>query len=208
LGKKKSPWFKLIAGLVVIVFFGQSCAIIGPKYQTIPVTSNPPQARITVDNKFVGHTPLNLKLSRKDDHVIQIEMEGYEPAKIFVSPQPGSEGSVGSGMGAGLPITLVGMALGLAVGFAVAPHDELGHEKPAWVLGGVALGAVPGIYIMFSSSKTRLDPERVYVLLKKAGDAGQETAERGSEPGLVQRIEISAEQLSSVNWISISVENK
>jgi len=46
------------------------------------------------------------------------------------------------------------------------------------------------------------------VLLKKAGESGHGSAECGSEPGLVQRIEISAEQLSSVNWISISVENK
>jgi len=206
MGKRKSSRFKLIAGLVVIVFFSQSCAVIGPKYQTIPVTSNPAQAGITVDNKFVGQTPLNLKLSRKDDHVIQIEMEGYEPAKIFVSPQPGSEGSAGSGMAAGLPMTLVGMTLGLVVGLFVAPQDKVAHEEESpWVLGGIALGAVPGIYIMVSSFKTRLEPERVYVLLKKAGETGQGSA---SESGSVQRIEISAEELSSVNWISIAVEKK
>jgi len=94
------------------------------------------------------------------------------------------------------------------VGLLVAPHDEVGHEEPAWVLGGVALGAVPGIYIMFSSYKTRLDPERVYVLLKKAGEPGQGSAKYGSKSESVQRIEISAEQLSSVNWIRIAVENK
>jgi hypothetical protein len=206
MGKRKSSRFKLIAASVAIVFFAQSCAVIGPKYQTIPVTSNPPQARITVDNKFVGQTPLNLKLSRKDDHVIQIEMEGYEPAKIFVSPQPGSEGSAGSGMAAGLPMTLVGMTLGLVVGLFVAPQDKVAHEEESpWVLGGIALGAVPGIYVMFSSYQTQLQPQRVYVLLKKAAEGDQSSA---SGSGVVQRIEISTEELSSVNWISIAVEKK
>ncbi len=208
MGKKKSPWFKLIAGLVVIVFFGQSCAVIGPKYQKVPVTSNPPQAKITVDNKFVGQTPVNIKLRRNEEHLIRIEMDGYEPAEIVVSPATGDEKSVGSAVMAGIPLTLIGMTFGVLMSLLFAPHNEVDHVDAAWVWGGAAVGAIPGIYIMVSSYKTRLEPERVYVLLKKAGESGQGSAECGSEPGLVQRIEISAEQLSSVNWISISIENK
>jgi hypothetical protein len=109
LGKKKSPWFKLIAGLVVIIFFGQSCAVIGPKYQKVPVTSNPPQAKITVDNKLVGQTPVNIKLRRNEEHLIRIEMDGYEPAEIVVSPATGDEKFVGSAVMAGIPLTLIGM---------------------------------------------------------------------------------------------------
>jgi len=208
LGKKKSPWFKLIAGLVVIIFFGQSCAVIGPKYQKVPVTSNPPQAKITVDNKLVGQTPVNIKLRRNEEHLIRIEMDGYEPAEIVVSPATGDEKSVGSAVMAGIPLTLIGMTFGVLMSLLFAPHNEVDHVDAAWVWGGAAVGAIPGIYIMVSSYKTRLEPERVYVLLKKAGESGHGSAECGSEPGLVQRIEISAEQLSSVNWISISIENK
>ena len=208
MSKMRKTWYKSIAGLVVIIFFGQSCAVIGPKYQKVPVTSNPPQAKITVDDKFVGKTPLNLKLSRKDDHVIQIEMDGYEAAKIFVSPQPGSEGSVGSAVAAGVPFTLIGMVFGVLASLLFAPHNEADHVDAAWVLGGAAVGAIPGIYIMVSSYQTQLQPQRVYVLLKKAGETGQGSAEDGSESGSVQRIEISAEQFSSVNWISISIEKK
>ena len=208
MGKKKSPWFKLIAGLVVIIFFGQSCAVIGPKYQKVPVTSNPPQAKITVDNKLVGQTPVNIKLRRNEEHLIRIEMDGYEPAEIVVSPATGDEKSVGSAVMAGIPLTLIGMTFGVLMSLLFAPHNEVDHVDAAWVWGGAAVGAIPGIYIMVSSYKTRLEPERVYVLLKKAGESGHGSAECGSEPGLVQRIEISAEQLSSVNWISISIENK
>ena len=203
--KKKSSWFKLIAGSVVIVFFGQSCAVIGPKYQKVPVTSNPPQAKITVDDKFVGQTPVNLKLRKNEEHLIRIEMDGYEPAEIVVSPATGDKESVGSAVTAGVPITLIGMAFGALISLLAAPRNEADHVDAAWVLGGMAVGAIPGIYIMVSSYQTQLQPQRVYVLLKKAAEGDQSSA---SESGAVQRLEISTKELSSVNWISIAVENK
>ncbi|HPU93750.1 MAG TPA: PEGA domain-containing protein [Candidatus Saccharicenans sp.] len=203
--KRRKGWYKSIAGLLVIVFFGQSCAVIGPKYQKVPVTSNPPQAKITVDDKFVGQTPVNLKLRKNEEHLIRIEMDGYEPAEIVVSPATGDEKSVGSAVVAGVPLTLIGMAFGALVSLLAAPRNEVDHVDAAWVWGGIAVGAIPGIYIMVSSYQTQLQPQRVYVLLKKAAEGGQSSA---SGSGAVQRLEISTEELSSVKWISIYIDNK
>ena len=203
--KRRKGWYKSIAGLLVIVFFGQSCAVIGPKYQKVPVTSNPPQAKITVDDKFVGQTPVNLKLRKNEEHLIRIEMDGYEPAEIVVSPATGDKKSVGSAVMAGIPLTLIGMTFGVLMSLLFAPHNEVDHVDAAWVWGGAAVGAIPGIYIMVSSYQTQLQPQRVYVLLKKAEEGDQSPA---SGSGAVQRLEISTEELSSVNWISISIEKK
>ncbi|HEU4629363.1 MAG TPA: PEGA domain-containing protein, partial [Gemmatimonadaceae bacterium] len=47
--------------------------------QGIGLSSNPTNARITVDNQPMGQTPTVVKLSRKDTHIVRIELEGYQP---------------------------------------------------------------------------------------------------------------------------------
>jgi len=54
-------------------------------HEKIPVTSNPIGAKVIVDGKEVGTTPLNLKLRRKKIHNIQIEKEGYEPFTVIIT---------------------------------------------------------------------------------------------------------------------------
>ena len=73
----------VIAILVMNVFLLQNCATISRgSSQKIPVTSNPIGARIIVNGEEVGNTPLNLKLKRKENHVIRIEKQGYHPLEI------------------------------------------------------------------------------------------------------------------------------
>jgi hypothetical protein len=59
---------------------GLACAsIVHGSKQDIAFTSTPSDARVTVDNQLVGNTPIVAKLTRKDQHVVRIELEGYSP---------------------------------------------------------------------------------------------------------------------------------
>jgi len=53
--------------------------------QTIPVTSNPIGARIMVDGKEMGSTPLRIKVKRNKSHSIRAEMPGYNPLEIKIT---------------------------------------------------------------------------------------------------------------------------
>lgn len=47
--------------------------------QDVGLSSSPTNARVTVNNKPVGNTPVVAKLSRKDNHIVRFELEGYQP---------------------------------------------------------------------------------------------------------------------------------
>jgi len=76
----------ILAIMVMSVFLLQNCAsIIRGTSQKIPVTSNPLGARIIVDGKEMGYTPLNLKLKKKKGCVIRIEKQEYNPLEIRIN---------------------------------------------------------------------------------------------------------------------------
>lgn len=63
-----------------LFFFLFSCATIvnGPT-QKIAVYSIPSSADVWIDGNFEGQTPLQARLSRSEDHLLKIELPGYEP---------------------------------------------------------------------------------------------------------------------------------
>jgi hypothetical protein len=70
---------------VAALFLLQDCAtVVRGTSQKIPVTSTPIGARIIVDGKDMGSTPLTLKLKRKKPHVIRFEQEGYNPHEFRI----------------------------------------------------------------------------------------------------------------------------
>jgi hypothetical protein len=70
----------LTASALVIILILQSCATImhGSK-QGVGISSNPSEAKVTVDGKKYGVTPVNVKLKRKDSHTVRLELAGYQP---------------------------------------------------------------------------------------------------------------------------------
>lgn len=57
-----------------------SCAtIMHGSRQNIGISSNPSLANVWVDGAFVGNTPLIVNLTRRDNHYVHIELEGYQP---------------------------------------------------------------------------------------------------------------------------------
>jgi|SRR5579864_2532371 len=57
-----------------------ACAtIIHSPRQQVAISSTPAGATISIDNKEVGQTPLVTRLARRDEHVLRIELAGYQP---------------------------------------------------------------------------------------------------------------------------------
>lgn len=71
--------FIYTASIIISSFLIYSCATImhGTK-QDIGISSNPGGAEITVDGQVMGKTPSTFELSRKINHVVKIDLEGYE----------------------------------------------------------------------------------------------------------------------------------
>lgn len=66
--------------LVAVLITSVGCASImhGTK-QDVGISSSPTNARVTVDNAPLGNTPIVAKLSRGDNHIVKIELDGYAP---------------------------------------------------------------------------------------------------------------------------------
>jgi hypothetical protein len=47
--------------------------------QQIGISSNPSGANVIIDGKNFGNTPLTAELSRKDNHIVKIELDGFLP---------------------------------------------------------------------------------------------------------------------------------
>lgn len=65
-----------------------SCATImqGTK-QSIGISSNPANAGIWIDNCFYGQTPMIVKLTRKDNHFLRLELDGFLPFEATFTRQ-------------------------------------------------------------------------------------------------------------------------
>ena len=65
-----------------------SCAtIMHGTRQSIGIASNPSNACIWVDKAYIGNTPLIVEMSRKDNHIVRIELDGYQPYEATFSRQ-------------------------------------------------------------------------------------------------------------------------
>lgn len=68
-------------GFVAMMF--ASCAtIVSGSKQTIKIDSTPSSAVVLVDGKEIGKTPLTTKLTRKENHKVRIQLEGYQPYEV------------------------------------------------------------------------------------------------------------------------------
>ena len=53
--------------------------------QDVGISSNPTGATVTVDNQSPGQTPYIAHLSRKDNHVVKLDLAGYAPAELTLT---------------------------------------------------------------------------------------------------------------------------
>ena len=101
----------------------------------IPVTSYPPGAKVIVNGRLQGETPLTLRpVSRRKGQVIRIECAGYDPVEIRLIKKTSGGYFFGN------------LLLGLIPAMVPATAQSLAHEGegvlPIWVLSAAAFGAL------------------------------------------------------------------
>ena len=76
------PTIILLVPVLVVCMFSTGCAtlVTGSGHdQSVRVSSEPRGADVYVNNSLAGKTPMSVRLSRKDDQFVRVEMEGYKP---------------------------------------------------------------------------------------------------------------------------------
>jgi hypothetical protein len=73
------------ATVVVGVFLAGCASIIHGTRQDVGISSSPTGATVTIDNGPAGVTPLIADLRRKDNHIVRIEMEGFQPFETTIT---------------------------------------------------------------------------------------------------------------------------
>ena len=77
---------KLLCAFLVLAVLAAGCAsIIHGTTQEIGITSIPIDAEVTVDGGTVGRTPVIADLSRKNQHFVTIELDGYMPYETTIT---------------------------------------------------------------------------------------------------------------------------
>ncbi|MBM3328166.1 MAG: PEGA domain-containing protein [Calditrichaeota bacterium] len=70
--------------LPMALLFGCATILTGTS-QNVNISSAPAKARVTIDTRYMGETPVVAELKKGENHTILVEMEGYETAAIAVS---------------------------------------------------------------------------------------------------------------------------
>lgn len=80
--------FKKICSVCMPLILLTGCAsIMHGTRQTIGISSYPTNAEVWVDNNYAGKSPTFVHLTRKDNHFIRLELEGYETYEAVLTHQ-------------------------------------------------------------------------------------------------------------------------
>jgi hypothetical protein len=144
-----------LLGMIGILPFVSGCAsIFQGTVQDVEISSVPTGASVTIDGKAYGTTPVTAELKRKDNHVLRIELAGYQPFDTTIT----SSISVG-GVLVDLGIAALGAAL---VGFSPDGTQYIATTFIGNALLYLGLDALIGGIFKFS-------PETVATLNKASG---------------------------------------
>ncbi|MCX7874559.1 MAG: PEGA domain-containing protein [Melioribacteraceae bacterium] len=65
--------------MILITFIFTACStVLNTTTQEIEIKSNPANAKITIDGKKFGLTPQVVNLERGSNHIVKLELDGYE----------------------------------------------------------------------------------------------------------------------------------
>lgn len=72
--------------LIACLLFMAGCAtIILGKEQQIGISSSPSGAKVSVNGRLIGDTPVIASLARGDKQIVKINLDGYQPYEIALS---------------------------------------------------------------------------------------------------------------------------
>ena len=72
--------------VILLSVFCCSCAsIINGSRQYVPITSTPTGAKVIMNEKEFGTTPMRINMKRgTKEHYVKLELDGYEPYQAFL----------------------------------------------------------------------------------------------------------------------------
>jgi len=85
--------FLIVALSIIVSSFFLSCAsIVHGTKQDVSITSSPEAAKVTVKTAggviaFTGNTPATVKLARKDEYDVFINLSGYQETKVHINKE-------------------------------------------------------------------------------------------------------------------------
>jgi hypothetical protein len=128
-------------GIAALGLAGCATVIHGTS-QSVGITSVPSGASVMVDNKPLGVTPVFADLRRKDEHIVSIEMPGYQKTDLVLTR--GVSGWVWGNIVIG---GLIGLAVDAISGglYSLSPAQlaaELHHTEVT------QSGSTDGVYIV------------------------------------------------------------
>jgi hypothetical protein len=186
----KSKIKPILALMLASVFLFHSCmTILHGTSQKIPMTSYPLGAKIIVDGKEMGSTPLIINLKKKRNHDIRIEKEGYHSFGIIITRKSRLLES----------ILLNWLSYGAFIGGIIAwelakiifPKEKI--EDAQTSLAIYWIGAVAAVVIdSLLGSSYSLSPKELEVTLSKIEDKSK-----------ANFILIDEEQLQNIKWIRV-----
>ena len=77
--------FRHVIGALGILTLCGCATIIHGTNQDVGFSSTPTAAKVSIDNKPLGQTPVIGKLSRKDNHIVRMELDGYKPFEATIT---------------------------------------------------------------------------------------------------------------------------
>ncbi len=164
--------------------------------QWVSATSRPAGVRVSVDGVPAGTTPVSLKLTRRDLHVVRFELDGYRPVEIRMSKKRPhvTETILTSLPWAPIGAVAIGFPIFLVWNTADRPEGEWGGMGQAFVSAGI--GALAGwalgtVVDLRSPSNYDLSPRALIVEMEPADGRAAHV------------IEMGADELRRTSWIRI-----
>ncbi len=173
-----------------VLWFPGCMTLLGKRTQGVTVTARPAGARVLVDGRVEGVTPLALKLDKKPPHVIRIEKEGYRPVEIRLKTRRNW-----------FPIifpNLLWAGLGLP---ALANVDSQTARDRFFSAAFITLGVaapVSAILLDAHSAKSRvITPSHLVIALEEGGAGG---------PPVI--VEMDPVDFRGLTWISVLADDE
>jgi hypothetical protein len=75
-----------VGGVIILSLGLAACAsIMHGTHQDVGITSAPTGAVVTIDGLQSGNTPVIAKLTRKANHIVRVELPGYQPYDLTLT---------------------------------------------------------------------------------------------------------------------------
>ena len=108
------PTFRTILGAALGIGLATGCSFFGPRRQTLTVSSDPPGAQLFINGERVGETPLQHRVQRGQDLLIELRKPGYETAYHTTHRTLSTLGILDAAGAAVILVPIVGLLSGAA----------------------------------------------------------------------------------------------